>query len=97
MGDQEQTCVGTTGGVEVTTLGGLGGRMERRKEWREEDGPHGRGSPVEAVAASQAASAAIVWRVVAAARTSLMLCVNVLMRLRIDLAFSRCRVTPRFW
>ena len=52
MGDQEQTCVGTTGRVEVTTLGGLGGRMERRTEWREEDGPHGRGSPVEAAAAT---------------------------------------------
>ena len=35
MEDQERTHVGTTGGVEVTTLGGLGGnegRMEKREE-----------------------------------------------------------------
>ncbi len=53
--------------------------------------------PRDYKAASLAASAADVWRAAAAARTSLMLCVNLLMRLRIDLAFSRCKVTPRFW
>ncbi len=53
--------------------------------------------PRDYKAASLAASAAVVWRAVAAAKTSLMLCVNLLMRLRIDLAFSRCKVSPRFW
>ncbi len=40
MEDQERTHVGTTGGVEVTTLGGLGG-MEGRTEKREKEGPQG--------------------------------------------------------
>ena len=53
--------MGTTGGVEVTTLGGLGGRMERRTEWREEDGPHGRGLPMEAVAATGWKSCMVRW------------------------------------
>ncbi len=53
--------MGTTGGVEVTTLGGLGGRMERRMEWREEEGPHGRGTPVEAGAATGRKSGTVRW------------------------------------
>ncbi len=70
-GDQEWTCVGTTGKVEETSPGGLGGRRERSGEVRRRRRETSKGEAQAGADVPRVYEAA--W--LAASTTSLMLCV----------------------